>query len=258
MSSEIRPERETGSGSGDESRHDAAASQSPDPPQTLPSLDAGNAAPAGSRGISRSGRRTSIMFAIGIPIGLLACFLGQNLPTSFVIGWACACIFYLVRVWSRIARFTGERTREHAQGEDPSRTTADIVIMISSVVSIVALVVMMSIGGSSQERTLPIAALTLSSILLTWGLIHTLYTLRYAEMYYSGSDPCIDFPGTKLPQYTDFAYLAFTMGMTFQVSDTDLTSTNVRRVALGHTLLSYLFNTLLIGATVNLLAGVMS
>ncbi|MFT8358031.1 DUF1345 domain-containing protein [Bifidobacterium aquikefiri] len=209
-------------------------------------------------GVSRSGRRTSAMFAFGIPIGLIAFFLGKNIPTACVIGWVSACLFYLARVWLRIARLDGERTREHAQGEDPSRTIADIVIVVSSVVSVAALVIMMSTGRTSQEHTLPVAALTLSSILLTWGLIHTLYTLRYAGMYYSADHRCVDFPGTKNPQYSDFAYLAFTMGMTFQVSDTDLTTQAVRKVALAHTLLSYLFNTLLIGATVNFLAGAMS
>lgn len=197
------------------------------------------------------------MFAFGIPIGLVAFFLGKSIPTAFVIGWVSACLFYLVRVWLRIARLDGERTREHAQGEDPSRTIADIVIVVSSMVSVAALVIMMSTSHASREHTLPMAALTLSSILLTWGLIHTLYTLRYAGMYYGLDHGCVDFPGTKNPQYSDFAYLAFTMGMTFQVSDTALTTQAIRKTALFHTLLSYLFNTLLIGATVNFLAGAM-
>jgi hypothetical protein len=79
------------------------------------------------------------------------------------------------------------------------------------------------------------------SVVLAWGVVHTIFTLRYARIYYTGGDGGVDFNEKIPPDYTDFAYLAFTIGMTFQVSDTNLTSKSMRRTALRHALISYLF-----------------
>ena len=90
---------------------------------------------------------------------------------------------------------------------------------------------------------------------LSWLLVHTVFTLRYALLYYTGRDGGIDFNQSAPPCYSDFAYLAFTLGMTFQVSDTDLKTPNIRRTALRQALLSYLFGAVILAATVNLIAG---
>ena len=103
-------------------------------------------------------------------------------------------------------------------------------------------------------RKLAVALLAIVSVALSWTLVHTLYALRYARMYYRTGGG-IDFNQKEDPQYSDFAYLSFTLGMTFQVSDTDIRSSNIRRSILHHTLLSYLFGTVIVAATVNLVAG---
>ena len=95
----------------------------------------------------------------------------------------------------------------------------------------------------------------IASVVLSWAMVHVLYTLRYAALYYGPPGGGIDFPPAELPSYHDFAYVAFTVGMTFQVSDTDLTSPAVRRAVLGHALLSYLFGTGILATTVNLVAS---
>ena len=91
--------------------------------------------------------------------------------------------------------------------------------------------------------------------MVSWGVVHTVFTLRYAALYYHGEDGGVDFNEDDKPCYRDFAYLAFTIGMTYQVSDTDLTSKAVRHTALRHALLSYLLGTVIIAATINLAAG---
>jgi uncharacterized membrane protein len=88
--------------------------------------------------------------------------------------------------------------------------------------------------------------------------VHTLFTLRYAELYYTGPDGGVDFNEGNPPRYVDFAYLAFTIGMTFQVSDTDIRAYPIRATALRHALLSYLFGAVVLASTVNLLAGLSS
>ena len=82
-----------------------------------------------------------------------------------------------------------------------------------------------------------------------------MFTLKYARLYYSCTPGGIDFNGSGLPDYPDFAYLAFTIGMTYQVSDTDLTNKAIRHTALRHSLMSYLLGTVIIAATINVAAG---
>ncbi len=85
--------------------------------------------------------------------------------------------------------------------------------------------------------------------------VHTVFTLKYARLYYTGIDGGISFNEDDPPRYTDFAYLAFTVGMTFQVSDTDVSDKGIRRTILRHMLLSYVFGAVIIAVTINLVAG---
>jgi uncharacterized membrane protein len=101
-----------------------------------------------------------------------------------------------------------------------------------------------------------LTALALASVALAWSAVHTVYALRYARLYYAPPDGGIDFNG-ELPDYLDFAYLALTIGMTFQVSDTDLTGKRVRRQALRHALISYVFGTVIVAITVNSVASLL-
>ena len=96
----------------------------------------------------------------------------------------------------------------------------------------------------------------LGSVALAWISVHTVFMLRYARLYYSPPDGGIDFHGDK-PDYKDFAYLALTIGMTFQVSDTDLLGKRVRRTALHHALLSYVFGTGIVAVTVSSVAALL-
>jgi uncharacterized membrane protein len=101
-----------------------------------------------------------------------------------------------------------------------------------------------------------LTALALASVALAWTSVHTVFALRYARLYYSPPDGGIDFHG-EAPDYRDFAYLALTIGMTFQVSDTDLVGKPVRRVALHHALLSYVFGTGIVAITVSSVAALL-
>ena len=98
------------------------------------------------------------------------------------------------------------------------------------------------------------------TIALSWGVIHTVFALRYANLYYSDPEGGIDFKdkGTEDPDYRDFAYTAFTIGMTFQVSDTDITTHKVRRTVLRHALLSFLFGAVILATTVNVIASLLN
>jgi uncharacterized membrane protein len=108
-----------------------------------------------------------------------------------------------------------------------------------------------NVHGAAQFGITVIAVL---SVVLAWAAVHTVYTLRYARIFYSEHGG-ININEERQPDYRDFLYVAFTIGMTYQVSDTALTSKVIRRVALGHALLSYLFGTVIVALTINVIAG---
>ncbi len=96
------------------------------------------------------------------------------------------------------------------------------------------------------------------SVVLSWATVHTVFTLRYTRSHYQEPEGGVDFNESDPPAYLDFAYLAFTIGMTFQVSDTDLTTKSIRRIALGHALMSYLFGAVIVALAINIVASLLS
>ena len=176
------------------------------------------------------------------------------------VGWAVAALVYTASVWGATLRFDAAQTREHASREDPERGVGDTLVLLLSVASLVSvgfvLVAASDAQGAARAAT---AALAVVSVALSWILLHTLYALRYARLYYAGGSGAggagIDFNQTEDPRYTDFAYLSFTLGMTYQVSDTSITTHTIRSAALGHALLSFLFGSVILATTINLIAG---
>ncbi len=145
-------------------------------------------------------------------------------------------------------------TVSHAKREDPGRAWTDILLIIASVASLIAVgfLVVQAAQNSGLTKALDIG-LGLVSVIVSWCTVHTIYALKYARLYYGGPEPegGIDFNETEPPRYSDFAYLAFTLGMTFQVSDTDLQTKAIRATALRHALLSYVFGTVIVASTIN-------
>jgi uncharacterized membrane protein len=113
------------------------------------------------------------------------------------------------------------------------------------------------LAGSTEQDPLAVVSVVLGVlvVVLSWALVNTVFALKYARLYYEGGDGGIDFKQDQPPTYSDFAYLAFTVGMSFAVSETEPVSTAVRKVALGHALMSYLFGTIVIAVAVNLVTN---
>jgi uncharacterized membrane protein len=170
--------------------------------------------------------------------------------------WDVTALAFIVGIWYRLAPLDAAGTAEVAQREDPRRATADLLLLGASLVSLLAVGLVLVRANTQQglDRGMLVGASVLS-IVLAWGIVHTVYMLRYARAYYRGRPGGVSFNENDPPVYSDFAYLAFTLGMTFQVSDTNLQTKEIRRMALRHALLSYVFGTLIIATTVNLVAG---
>jgi uncharacterized membrane protein len=188
--------------------------------------------------------------AAGVVIGLLG-----PVAVAPLIGWDISAATFLVSTWLTLHGLDGPATKQHAVRDDPTRASADLTVLIASSASLIAvgfLIIRASDAhGSAQVLQ---AALAVGSVVMSWLVVHTTYMLRYAVIYH-GAGAGVDFNQDAPPRYTDFAYLAFTIGMTYQVSDTSLTSSAMRQNALRHALLSYLYGTFIIAATINLIAG---
>jgi uncharacterized membrane protein len=171
------------------------------------------------------------------------------------VGWAVAALVYSLRVWLHVGRFDAAKTRSHASREDPERGVTDVLILMISVASLVSVgVVLVRAADAEGAARAVLAGLAVVSVAMSWVLLHTLYTLRYARLYYAHSGG-ISFNQDQPPRYTDFAYLAFTLGMTYQVSDTDIGRSDIRAAALGHALLSFVFGSFVLATSINLIAG---
>lgn len=204
---------------------------------------------------TESRARLVVMALVGLATAVAA-GLTVGWEYAATIGWGIACVIYIVWVWASIARLDDVATKKRAEREDPTSRISELLTLIGSIASIGAVVILIVAAKDAHgiaEVLVPVLAVV--SVALSWFLIHTLFTLRYARLYFEGTPGGIDFNQKETPRYVDFAYLAFTLGMTYQVSDTDLQTFAIRALALRHALLSYLFGALILAATVNLVAG---
>lgn len=196
--------------------------------------------------------RLVVMAVLGVAAGVIS-GVGWGPIIGLVVGWAAASLVFVAWVWLVVGRMGPEATATHAVREDPARAVAEFLILFASVASLAAvglLLIESRLKSNGEAGTL--AAMAVVSVALSWLMIHTLFTLRYASQYFAGSVRGIDFNTESPPRYVDFAYVAFSVGMTFQISDTNLRTSEFRAIALRHALLSYLFGTIIVATTINL------
>lgn len=199
--------------------------------------------------------RMVVMLVAGL-IGSVATGLLWAWGYAPLVGWDVAALVFMVWVWLAIGSMGASATATHATREDPGSAASNVLVVVASVASLGAVGFVLIQAGSAQgARQNLLALLGLVSVAVSWFSVHTLFTLRYARLYYTGKDGGVSFNQPTPPCYLDFAYLAFTLGMTFQVSDTNLEAPEIRHTALRHALLSYLFGAVILAGTINLLAG---
>lgn len=171
-------------------------------------------------------------------------------------GWIAAAFVYLAWTWSVVLPMDADQTREHVRPEDPPRGwVTDVVILTASVASLGGVGHLLAAGSKAGIEKDVAAALGVVSIVAAWCVVHTVFSVRYADIYYSESAGGINFNGTEDPRFVDFFYLAFTVGMTYQVSDTSLQTGKLRAIALCQALLSYIFGAVILAVTINLVVG---
>lgn len=215
---------------------------------------AGRHAPNFNTRAHHSRLRVLVMVVLGLAAGVAVGAL-KSWAYAPAMGWAAASLTYLVWVWAVIGGLQAQATAAHARREDPGRGISDVLVLTATVASFAGVALILLDASNAQGGTkAAIIAMALGSVALSWLLVHTLYTLRYASIYYRDKTG-VDFNEDKLPRYLDFAYLAFTVGMTFQVSDTDLKTDAIRTTVLRQALLSYLLGAIVLATTINLVSG---
>jgi uncharacterized membrane protein len=203
-----------------------------------------------------SARRALACLAAGVVAGGLIGVLWSPV-LSPLTGWSVASACALVWVWSIGWSQDAEETERLAEEERRSRST-DTWVLLACVASLVAVVVALVQSSSQQDATAVTAVLfSVIDVILAWALVNTVFALKYARMYYQGEPDRagINFKADQPPCYADFAYMAFTVGMSFAVSETEPDSTAIRKVALGHALLSYAFGTGVLAVAINLVTN---
>jgi uncharacterized membrane protein len=209
-----------------------------------------------SSGRLLSARRALVSLAIGLAAGIVVALLAtpRLLP---LVSWTVTVVVVLTWVWWISWPQDAEGTKHLAERETTTMST-DVWLLAAAVASL-AVVVVALVQSSSQRDATAVASVILSvlSVALSWGLVNTVYAFKYARLYYFDEPDTggIDFKQQAAPTYSDFAYLAFTIGMSFAVSDTEPTATRIRRVALGHALLSYTFGTGILAVAINLVTN---
>jgi uncharacterized membrane protein len=204
-----------------------------------------------------SPQRAVVRFSFAILAGVGAALLTPSeiaWTLRVLLAWDVAAAALLLQSWALLLSADAEATERRAGTEDPGRNAVFMLAVMSCLFGLFASTLGLRLAGghNGNEGWL---ALSLLSVALSWLLTHTMYTFRYAHLYYRGErNGGLTFPGTAHPDDLDFAYYAFTLGMCFQVSDVQITSRQIRRSSLAHALISFLFNTTILALALNLIS----
>lgn len=205
-------------------------------------------------------RQGLMVFAIGTLAGLIGAMF-HPWQVAALEGWDATCLALLLVTWPIILRADHGATREMAEREDPGRFAVRGLLLAAAVASLAGVATVLALAGNtSNSEQVVLVSVAVATVVLSWLVVNTVYVFRYAQLRFVDGLDSIHFPDAQTqhrPTLHDFVYVAFTIGMTYQVSDTDLWNRRTRGVVLGHALLAYLFGVVIIGGSINLIAGLL-
>ena len=201
-----------------------------------------------------SGRRIAACAAAGLLVALVVGVFGP-LELAPMVGWIVAAGTAVTWVWLIAWPKGHEVTEELAEEEGASRST-DAAVLLAAGASLGAIVFALARSGDTGDPV-GIAAVVLAVVaaVASWALVNTVFALKYARLYYIDEDGGIDFRQGRPPAYSDFAYMAFMVGMAYAMAETEPENPHIRKVVLGHALLSYAFGTGILAVAINLVTN---
>ena len=205
--------------------------------------------------------RSLVAVAVGVA-GYFGAHQFTSRATSVIAAWDSFAVTLLLLIWISIFLSGIDHIRHRARTQDLSRSLIFIFTVAGACLSIFAVVALLSAAKNTAHIGMH-AALSIVAVLSSWTLVHTMFALRYAHTYYGEGDSPdqqvggLDFPGDENPDYLDFAYFSFVIGMTAQVSDVQISAKGLRSLALVHGILSFCFNTVILALTINTISGLL-
>ncbi|CAM3683821.1 DUF1345 domain-containing protein [Mucilaginibacter galii] len=207
---------------------------------------------------------------IAIVVSLIVAFaIKSALPVTetILISWISFAFSLIIPEWITIITIHPRDLHKIATLQDSSRTFIFLFVLAGSLISLLSIAFLMkSPEHASTAQVTGHVILTISSVIISWWLVHTVFTLRYAHQYYdtnnddgSKKPACgLEFPNEKEPDYLDFVYYSFNIGVAFQVSDINITSRKMRRLTWIHSLISFAFNTAIVALSINITSEIIS
>jgi uncharacterized membrane protein len=203
-----------------------------------------------------------VRLGISLAAGAAAAALGSAVGPAegVLIGIAVAGVIFVAFGWKVLWRLTQPETEAaYAKYQDLNHGADEAIVVGIALASLGGIAAFILVGPSSDTWSAAVAVVGMAS---AWASLHLMYAARYAHVYYDerrqGRDKAIDFNADELPSYRDFLYFSYNLGMTYQVSDTNVTSSVIRHVVLRHCLLSYVFGTAILATTINLVLGALT
>ena len=204
-----------------------------------------------------AGRRVAVALVVGVVVVVVLLWFTRAV-IAVLVGWDASAAIYLLWSWAAVWRLDAGGTRDLAASEALTGAAMELVVLAASIASLAAVgLAMLGAGHATGPMKGTLISVGVLSVVLSWAVVHTVFTQRYARAYYSTPPGGIDFNDQDPPTYQDFAYFSFTIGMTFQVSDTTITAQQVRLITLRHALLSYLFGAVILAVAINVFASLL-
>lgn len=209
-----------------------------------------------------------LMIALVVGIIVFACFFKRlTIPELALVSWIGCALTIILLNWIIILTSHPREARKIAKIQDSSLTFLFVFIITASLVSLVAIIFLLkSPKGISEISKNEHILLAIGAVAVSWWLVHTVFSLRYAHLFYDTDTDDggtkkgggLDFPDTAEPDFLDFVYFGFVVGMTFQVSDVQITDRNIRRLCLAHGIISFAFNTAIVALSINVISGLIT
>lgn len=201
--------------------------------------------------VTRLAASAAVGALTGVVVGVLT-----NTPLGFLAGIATVETVFVVAGWLTLWPMDSATTHQHARRDEFRPLAEELAVVGSAVCGLVGIVLLLLVGHSDLGHAA--AATALCGVFMAWAALHLMYATRYAYLYYRGPEGGIDFNSSERPRYIDFLYFSYNLGMTYQVSDTNVSDSTFRAIVLRHCLLSYVFGASILATTINLVAGIVT
>ncbi|MDB5987820.1 MAG: hypothetical protein JWR16_2873 [Nevskia sp.] len=184
--------------------------------------------------------------------------LGWSAVARVLVSWNCGVVMFLGLVWQWMLRLQPALMRSRFAEEDETAGVILLMVTLSALLSLIAIFALLvnvkQLEGAGRGAHIALAATTIIS---SWALVPTMFTMHYADRYYSSKPDArpLTFPQTKLPDFWDFVYFSFTIAVACQTADVCTNTTAIRKTVIGHAVVSFIFNASILGFAINISAG---